>query len=70
MPIKNKIITDSLLFRDAHDLKGIHSLSEQVLVLLARNCHVSVGQEAVLAVVLQTQLSWIVRRRRRRNNYL
>ncbi len=48
--------TDSFLFWDAHDLKGVHGLCEQVLVLLARNRHVSIGQETVFAVILQTQL--------------
>lgn len=49
--------TSCFLFRDAHDLKGVHGLSEQVLVLLARNSHVSIGQETVLTVILQAQLS-------------
>lgn len=49
--------TNSFLLWNAHDLKGIHGLSEQVLVLQARNCHVSTGQKTVLAVILQTKLS-------------
>lgn len=48
--------TNFFLLWDAHDLKGVHGLSEQVLVLLAGNRHVSTGQETVLAVILQTQL--------------
>lgn len=46
--------TDSFLLWDAHDLKGVHGLSEQVFVLLTRNRHVPIGQETVLAVILQT----------------
>lgn len=48
--------TNSFLFWDAHDLKGVHGLIEHVRVLLARNRHVSIGQETILAVILQTQL--------------
>lgn len=54
---KKRIDTNSFLLWDAHDLKGIHGLSEHVRVLLAGNCHVSIRQEAVFAVILQTQLS-------------
>lgn len=53
--------TNSFLFRDAHDLKGVHGLSEHVCVLLAGNRHISIRQEAVLAVILQTQLRYIVK---------
>lgn len=50
------ICTNSFIFWDAHDLKGVHGLSKHVCVLLARYRHFSIGQETVLAVILQTQL--------------
>lgn len=46
--------TNSLFFRDAHDVKGLHGLCKQVLVLQTWDGHVPVGQETVFAVVLQT----------------
>lgn len=51
----NQVIdgTNSLFFWDAHDVKGLHGFSEQVLVLETRDGHVPVGQETVFAVVLQ-----------------
>lgn len=48
--------TDSLFFWDVHDLEGVNSLGEQILVLQAGNGHVSTGQEAVIAEILQAQL--------------
>lgn len=48
--------TNSFLFWDTHDLEGLHGLREHVLVLLARNSHVAIRQESILAVVFQTQL--------------
>ena len=51
-------LTSLLLLWDAHDLKGIYGLLKQVPVLLAWDGHVAIGQEAILAVVFQTQLGY------------
>ena len=51
-----KLLTDLLVLRDAHDLHGLQSLSEEVLVMLARDGQVAVGNKAVVVVALQTQL--------------
>ena len=48
--------TDLLILGDAHDLHGLQRLREEVLVMLARDGQVAVGNEAVVAVALQTQL--------------
>ena len=41
-----------LFFREAHDSHGLHGLGEDVLVLLARNGNVAVGEEAVVIEAL------------------
>ncbi len=38
---------------EAHDMHGFHGLLEIVLVLLARNENVTVGEEAVVIEALQ-----------------
>lgn len=48
--------TDSFIFWDVHDLEGFDGLGEQIRVLQAGNRHVSTGQEAVIAEILQAQL--------------
>lgn len=58
------VCTYPLLLWDAHDVEGVHGLHKQVTVLLTRDGHVPVGQEAVVFVVLQTQLSWLERQNR------
>lgn len=47
-----------LFFREAHDSHGLHGLGEDVLVLLARDRHIAVGQEAVVVVSLKAQFGW------------
>lgn len=48
--------TDSFIFWDVHDIEGVNGLGKQIRVLQAGNRHVSTGQEAVLAEILQAQL--------------
>lgn len=48
-------LTDLLVLRDAHDAHGLQGLNEHVFVLLSRDGHVSVREEAILVVALQTQ---------------
>ena len=45
--------TDLLVLGDAHDLHGLQRLREEVLVLLARDGQVAVGNKAVVVVALQ-----------------
>lgn len=58
LPIKHNESksTDSFIFWDVHDLEGFNGLGEQIRVLQAGNGHVSTGQEAVIAEILQAQL--------------
>jgi len=41
---------------EAHDVHGVQSLLEVILVLLAGDGHVAVGQEAVVAEALEEQV--------------
>ena len=41
---------------EAHDMHGLHGFLEVVLVLLARDRNVSIGQEAVVIESLQEQI--------------
>lgn len=50
-------LTDLLVFGDAHNPHGLHGLLEQVLVLLTGDGDVPIGQEAVLVVWLQQEVS-------------
>lgn len=43
---------------EAHDMHGLHGFLEVVLVLLARDRNVSIGQEAVVIESLQEQIGW------------
>lgn len=48
-------LTDLLLLWNTHDLEGIHGLIEQILVLLAWNRDVPIGEESVVVVVLKEE---------------
>ena len=49
-------LTQDLVVGKAHDVHGLHGLLEVVLVLLARDGDVSVGQEAVAVEAVQQQV--------------
>lgn len=49
-------LTDYLVVGEAHDVHGVQGLLEVVLVLLARDGNVAVGQEAVTVEALEKQV--------------
>lgn len=57
------VLTYDLLMGEAHDVHGIHGLLEVVLVLLARDGNVAVGQEAVAVEALQEQVRYTTEER-------
>lgn len=56
-------LTHLLILWDAHNPHGFHCLLEHVLVLLPRDGDMAVGQEAVLVVRLQQEVSCEKRKR-------
>lgn len=51
-------LTNLLILWDTHDLKGLHGLCKEVLVLLPRNCDVSIWKEAVVVVIFKEEFIW------------
>lgn len=51
------LLTDYLIVGEAHYVHGLHCLLEVVLVLLARDGEVPVGQEAVVVKAFKKQVS-------------
>jgi len=47
------MLTQDFLMREAHNIHGFHGLLKIVLVLLARNRNVTIGEEAVVIEALQ-----------------
>lgn len=56
-PQEGQPCTNLLVFWDAHNPHGLHGLLEHVLVLLPRNSDMPIGQETVLVVWLQQEIS-------------
>lgn len=53
---ERNIYTQNLLMGEAHDVHGLHGLMEVVLVLLARDWDVAIGQETIVVEALQQQV--------------
>lgn len=51
-------LTDDLVVGEAHDVHGVQRLLEVVLVLLAGDGNVTVGQEAVVVEAFEEQVRW------------
>ena len=52
------LLTDYLVVGEAHDVHGVQSLLEVILVLLAGDGDVTVGEETVVVKVLEQQVRW------------